>query len=126
MNAWLGMIGIGIALGVVTEALARLLRLWVYQDWLTPVLNVLLMFGLAFGTLSWILVGHPVLAAFAGAGVGIAYEYANHVVLRLWHFPNDRLLFLHGAPALVIGVGLAWGAIPPVIIHLADRLERAL
>jgi hypothetical protein len=40
---------IGMALGVLTEASANRLRLWVYRRPLTPVINVPVMFGAVLG-----------------------------------------------------------------------------
>lgn len=106
-----------IALGVMTEALAYALSLWWYHKAWMRIPNVLVMFGLVYGGLAWVLASKGFLAQLlAGAVIGVAYEIANDRWLKLWHFPGDPWTFLSGQKA-VIGVGLAWGLVP-VLVNL--------
>jgi hypothetical protein len=104
-----------IALGVITEALAYALSLWWYQKAWLRIPNVLVMFGLVYGGLASVLAAQGFLVQFlAGATIGVAYEVANDRWLKLWYFPGDPWTFLSGQKA-VLGVGLAWGAVPLII-----------
>lgn len=107
-----------ITLGILTEALAYALSLWWYRNAWMRIPNILLVFGLLYGGLSWVLASQGILLQFAaGAGLGLAYEVANDRWLRIWHFPGDPWAWLKGQPA-VIGVGLAWGCVPPLVVWL--------
>ena len=104
------------AAGVAIEAIAAALDWWIYHPPWFRAVNILVVFTLIFGWLSSALVASPLWMRFgAGAAFGIAYEGLNLAVLHAWSFPDDRLLFLRGTPALVLGVGLSWGLIPVLI-----------
>jgi hypothetical protein len=105
-----------IALGALTEALAYALGLWWYGKAWLRIPNVLLAFGLVCGGIAWALPG-PWLQFAAGAAFGLGYEVANDRWLKLWHFPGDPWTWLKGRPA-VVGVGLSWGAVPPLVAWL--------
>ena len=76
---------------------------------------MLVVYGLIFGSLSAALVNYPVALRFAaGAIVGILYEGLNIAILRVFSFPNQRLLFLRGPIALSFGAGVCWGLLPVV------------
>jgi len=113
MNSWLFHITISAALAVPVEIAARYFRLWVYTPLWMVLVNVLITVALIYGTLAWLTAGLSLPAQFAcGAVIGIAYEILNFSSLNSWYFPEDKCLFLKGKPALVIGVGLAWGGYP--------------
>jgi|SRR5215471_13938977 len=102
-------------LGVVTEALSQWQKLWIYQYSWWPIVSVLVVFGLLFGWLSTMVADYsPFLRFVLGAVVGVAYEGANLWLLHIWHFPNQRLLFLRGRVALALGAGIPWGIAPLV------------
>lgn len=104
-----------IALGVITEALAYALSLWWYHKAWMRIPNILVMFGVVYGGLAWALAAEGLLLmCLVGAGIGVAYEIANDRWLKHWYFPGDPWAFLTGQKA-VIGVGLAWGAVPLLI-----------
>ena len=51
-NGVLGYILIGMVFGILTEIIAWWLRLWIYRQPQTPILNVVLVFGLLMGGLA--------------------------------------------------------------------------
>ena len=108
---------IGMVIGVATELAARTLRLWIYRRAYTPVLNVIIMFGLIMGGLASR--ARPLgMAGIAGVafGIGLLYEIANLRVLKWWYFPNERLAFVRGHTAIVVVLALLWAAVPPMIV----------
>lgn len=109
-----------LAIGAITEVTSHLLQLWVYRmPWLR-VASVIVVFGLAFGWVASILRGNsPVLQFGVGAAMGVAYEAANLLLLHAWSFRNDRLLFLRGRAALILGAGIPWGILPVLAPALA-------
>lgn len=111
-----------IALGVATEALAYALSLWWYRKAWLRIPNILIMFGLVYGGLAYALAAKGLLLQFvAGAAIGVLYEVANERWLRFWHFPGDPWTALTGRRA-VIGVGLAWGAVPVIVSGMVEVL----
>jgi hypothetical protein len=113
---------IGIALGVATEILARVAGLWRYRHPALPLANVALMFGVVHGGLAHALARHGWIWLFlVGAAIGVAYEIVNDRVLKAWTFPGTTLPWLRGQVA-VIGVGLAWGLVPVMIVLLRRAL----
>jgi hypothetical protein len=104
-----------LAVGGATESLSYWQRLWVYDPPWLRIVGVLIVYGLIFGCVSTALADYPAVLRFAaGAALGVLYEAANLAVLRLWSFPNQRLLFLRGSIALAVGAGIPWGLLPPV------------
>lgn len=108
---------IAIALGVATEAVARVGGLWRYRNPWLPVANVVLVFGFVYGGITFALAGRWAWLFVAGAAVGLAYEIANDRVLKAWTFTAERVPWLRGQVA-VIGVGIAWGFVPLFITAL--------
>lgn len=116
---------IGMTVGVITEVCARLLRLWVYRQPQTPVLNVIVVFGLIMGAIAMLVPRHGLLVPFViGAAVGVAYEVANLAVLKWWDFPDARLGFIRGHAAIVVVIGLAWGTVPLITAKVQASLPR--
>jgi hypothetical protein len=113
-------------MGAATETLAALLKLWRYRSPALLLNNIVVVFGLVFGGLLWLLQGQGLLLQFAaGAAFGLAYEAANFAFLNGWSFPGERLWLLQGRIALTVGVGLAWGFIVPVAGLLSRLLAGA-
>jgi hypothetical protein len=128
---------IGMAIGVATELAARAFGLWIYNQRQTPVLNVIIMFGLIMGGLAGrmrpLSIGVVTGIAF---GIGLLYEIANLRVLKWWYFPNERLAFIRGHAAIVVVLALLWAAVPAMILGVqrvipaterwsgASRIER--
>lgn len=107
-----------IALGVVTEALAYALSLWWYRNAWMRIPNILIVFGLVYGSLSWLVAQQGLVVQFIpGAVIGLLYEFANDRWLKWWQFPGDPWTWLTGQRA-VIAVGLAWGFVPPMVVGL--------
>lgn len=117
---------IGMLIGVATELVARTFRLWTYRQSRTPVLNVIIMFGVIMG-------GLTSRARFLGLeavigiafGVGLLYEVANLRVLKWWSFPNQRLWFIRGHAAIVVVLALLWALVPVMIVSANAMLPRA-
>jgi hypothetical protein len=116
---------IGMVIGVATELVARTFRLWVYHQPQTPVLNVIIMFGVIMGGLASRTrpLGLPVVAGIAFA-IGLLYEIANLRVLKWWYFPNERLAFIRGHVAIVLTLAVLWAAVPAMIVG-AQRVVPA-
>ena len=111
-----------VVIGIITEAVSHWQKLWIYDPPWLRLASVLMVFGLVFGWMSTVLADHPAILRFAiGAGVGIVYEALNLSLLRVFTFPNQRLLFLRGRVALAVGAGMPWGLLP-----LAAPLFRRL
>ena len=105
--------------GLLTETIARTGRLWIYRKPITPVINILIMFGLVMGGLSLVVptLGHgPVL--LIAAAIGYGYEQLNFAVLGWWDFPGDRFLIFEGKQACALSVGVLWGLTPLITHHL--------
>lgn len=114
-------VAVCILLGIATEITAAALGWWLYDPAWLRVVNVVVVFGGVFGWIASTFAARPVWQRFAaGAAFGIAYEAMNLAALGWWTFPGNRLLMLDGPLALVIGVGLSWGAIPVVAPLVAD------
>jgi hypothetical protein len=102
-------------MGVMVEALAYALALWLYRIAWMRIVNVTLVFGLVFGGMAWMLRKEELwIQMAAGAVVGVLIEILNDSLLKIWHFPGDPWTFLKGRPA-VIGVGLSWALVPPIV-----------
>ncbi|PLW69859.1 hypothetical protein [Pseudohalioglobus lutimaris] len=101
------------AFGIGAEAVARSARWWIYHKPSSPVINVLLMFGIVMGTLSaqvtqWGAL-QVTLIAFA---IGYIYEIANFKWLCWWYFPDNKFLVFRGEQGCAISVACLWAAIP--------------
>ena len=95
--------------------MAYWLGLWTYNRSWKRVASLLIVFGLIFGSLSTAVADYPAFLRFvAGAIVGVVYEALNLAVLRVFSFPNQRLVFLRGPVALSLGAGVPWGLLPLV------------
>jgi len=119
-------------IGVLAEAVARGLRLWVYRSpWLVLV-NLIAMYGLVMGGIATLVPRRGAIAAFVlGALAGLAYELLNLRRLQWWSFPNQRLLFLRGHVAILAVLTVLWGLVPPVTWAMrsawpVDRPRRTL
>ena len=87
--------------GIVTEIVARLFRFWLYRNAVSPILNIVGMFGVVQGVCIAGLIGRgqPLLSIapvlfMTGATIGIAYEGLNEFALHGWTWPEGRLLGL--------------------------------
>ena len=116
---------IGMVIGVATELVARTFRLWIYHQAQTPVLNVIIIFGLIMGGLTSRMRTLGLEPAVGIAfGVGLLYEIANLRMLKWWYFPNERLLFIRGHAAIVVVLALLWGLVPVLIVSAHAMLPR--
>jgi len=116
---------IGMAIGVATELVARTFRLWIYHQRQTPVLNIIIVFGLIMGTLASRMRPLGLPAVVGGAfGIGLLYEIANLLVMKWWYFPNERLAFIRGHAAIVVVLALLWAAVPPLIVGVQTVVPK--
>lgn len=109
-------------IGVVTEAFAQWQQLWAYKKPITRVCNVLIVFTVLFGLISYYLQNSLVLAVILGAVWGVIYEIVNDRWAKGWDFLGNPS-WLKGEVA-VWGVGLAWGAIPPIAVGLVGLIQK--
>lgn len=107
-------------MGVVTEAFAHWQKLWEYKHPMIRIGNMLFVFTLLFGLLSYYLHDNLVLAVIAGVVWGLIYEVVNIRWLHAWSFPGNPS-WLKGNVA-VYGVGVSWGAIVPIAVLLKHLL----
>lgn len=117
---------LGIAVGVVGETTANLLSLWTYAKQISPLLNILGMFGALMGTVSLLSsagwgAGGWVATGVVGFVIGYGYEWANFLRLAWWTFPNDRFLIFRGRQGCALSVGVLWGIVP-LLIALLTRV----
>ncbi len=117
---------IGIILGVAIELVARTFRLWIYHQLQTPILNVVVMFGLIMGGVASgaRTLGLPLLVVI-GFAIGLLYEIANLRILKWWYFPGERLAFVSGHTAIVVVLALLWGLVPAMIAGAQSALPKA-
>jgi hypothetical protein len=106
---------ISMVIGVGGEVSARTLRLWIYRTAYTPLVNIVVMFGVIMGGIAALVPSVGVLPIFFIAfAVGLVYEIANLYVLDWWYFPDERLAFVRGHTAIVVVLALLWGTVPVV------------
>jgi hypothetical protein len=114
---------LGMAVGVVAEIIADAAKLWTYHKSISPLINILVMFGLVMGALSLL---QPALGTggvfLLGLLIGYAYEWANFLFLHWWVFPGDRFLAFRGRQGCAASVAVTWGLVPLVVAQLAVRL----
>ncbi len=109
---------IGALIGIAAELGAWALGLWVYRQPQTPVLNIVVMFGVIMGGLaSWVRVIGVLPVYWLGFAVGLLYEALNLRVLKWWDFPGERLAFVRGHTAIILVLAVAWGVVPVVIAN---------
>jgi hypothetical protein len=117
---------IGMVIGVAMEVAARTLRLWIYHQPQTPMLNVVAMFGVIMGGIASLVPRIGLAPAFVLAvAVGLGYEIANLQLLNWWYFPDERLWFIRGHTAIVVVIALLWGLTPVVIAGAQAALPGA-
>lgn len=105
-------------LGVVSEALAWRLGLWLYNRPGVRVFNILVTFGLIYGGLGYGLAEQGFVMQFTvGAALGLVNEAVNDRYIRAWYFPGRSVPWLQG-PAAVVVIGLLWGLVPPIVVLL--------
>jgi hypothetical protein len=116
---------ISMAIGVLVESLARLLKLWLYGQPQTAVLNIVGFFGFVMGGIAAMMTEVGRWQTFAlAAGVGFAYEVLNLRFLHWWQFPGERLLFVRGHHAIVLVLAVLWGTLPLVTSGLQAAVLR--
>ena len=114
----LAFVAIALVLGIVSEAIAWRLGLWLYNKPAVRYFNIVVTFGLIYGGLSAVLVGEGLAPQFlAGAALGLLNEELNDRYIRAWYFPGVSVPWLKGKTAVVV-IGLLWGLVPPIVIGL--------
>lgn len=115
---------IGIIIGIITEIIAYVLKLWFYRHPAFQVSNVTLVFGLLCGLLTYHAAesGNLSYAIIAMGVFGLFYELANLHVFHLWRFPAKTMPWLKGHLAVLV-TSAAWAGIPVMIYGLARQLQ---
>lgn len=81
--------------GVVSEAVAYWLKLWLYNKPAVRYLNIVVTFGLVYGSLAAVLAGAGLAAGFlVGAALGLLNEEVNDCYIRAWYFPGTSVPWL--------------------------------
>src|SRR5579875_3690191 len=118
----------GIAIGVVAEAGARLMRLWRYRSIVWPLLNIPFMFGVVQGLLvGWVIGGRQEIGAIApvlfmvGAVAGILLEGLNAYWWKAWSWSDKPLLGIERPIDKAAFIGVAWG-LAPILTVIVARL----
>ncbi len=115
-------VAIALVLGMVSEALAWRLGLWLYNRPWVRIFNVLVTFGLIYGGLSYALAEDGFGVQFlVGAALGLVNEAANERWFRAWYFPGRSVPWLRGNTAVVV-IGLLWGLVPPIVVAVRSLL----
>lgn len=115
---------LGMALGVVSEILAYAADWWKYHKTVSPLINILIMFGLVMGPLSLLQPTLGVVGVFAlGFLIGYAYEWANFLKLDWWVFPGERFLVFRGRQGCASAVAVMWGFVPLIVAWLGSVLS---
>jgi hypothetical protein len=114
---------LGMAIGVVSEILAYVANWWKYHTTVSPLINILVMFGWVMGSLSLL---QPTLGALGvfviGFLIGYAYEWANFLTLDWWVFPDERFLIFRGRQGCASAVSVTWGVVPLIVAQFANVL----
>jgi hypothetical protein len=120
-----------LALGVVVEAIARLLRLWTYRSPLLLAANVLVVFGLVQGYgVGWLIGGRHALGGvfpvlfMVGAVLGILVEGLNEFWLHAWTWSSRPLLGIVRTIDKSAFVGFTWGFAPLLTVLLARLMTN--
>jgi len=117
---------ISMIIGALTEATARLLKLWLYGQPQTAILNIVGVFGFIMGGIAGLVPQIGAGAAFGlAAVVGMLYEIANLRLLHWWHFPAERLLFIRGHHAIVLVLTMLWGVLPVLTATVNASMRRS-
>jgi len=117
----LGSLCTALALGLITETLARIFGLWRYRFWWLPILSIALVFVLLQGLAIACLLGHgqPIavvpLLFMTEAIAGLCIEALNEFSVHLWSWPDKRWLSLSAPLDKAALVGVAWGCIPVTV-----------
>jgi hypothetical protein len=118
---------IGMTVGVITEACAWFLKLWVYRQPQTPVLNIIVVYGLVMGAIAALVPRSGVVpCAVMGGAVGLAYEATNLAFLKWWDFPGERLGFIRGHAAILVLLTVGWGVVPLMTAGVVAALPRSV
>jgi hypothetical protein len=120
-----------LALGVVVEAIARVLRLWTYRSPVLMAANVLVVFGLVQGYgVGWLIGGRHALGGvfpvlfMVGAVLGILVEGLNEFWLHAWTWSNRPLLGIVRTIDKSAFVGFTWGFAPLLTVLLARLMTN--
>jgi hypothetical protein len=122
-----------LAVGVCTEAFARLLGLWRYRSPAFLLVNIVLVFGLLQGFgVGWVVGGRnatrgvfPVLF-MVGAVLGILTEGLNEFWLHAWSWSERPLLGIRRSVDKSAVIGVAWGFVPLITVVVARLIATPM
>ena len=125
MSAFIPISIICLAATASIEAIAHWFDLWRYRSVIHRVGGAVVT-AAAFGFLAAGVADQPAVVRIGlGAAAGIALEALNLLVLKLWMFPDDRLLFFRGRLAIILAAGIPWGALPASAPELANGFRMS-
>ncbi len=122
-----------LAVGVCTEAFARLLGLWRYRSPLFLLVNIVVVFGLLQGfCVGWVVGGRnatrgvfPVVF-MVGAVLGILTEGLNEFWLHAWSWSERPLLGVRRSVDKSAVIGVAWGFVPLITVVMARLIATPM
>lgn len=117
---------LGIALGVLVEGFAWLLRWWEFRRKLFLLVQVVGMYGLVMGGLAaWVPRLGPGPTFGLACLLGLCSELLNVAFLKWWRFCDGRDDSSWGRLVVLLVLALAWGAAPLVIARTDTALVGA-
>ncbi|MBI3782153.1 MAG: hypothetical protein HY270_02010 [Deltaproteobacteria bacterium] len=117
---------IATGIGVVAEAVARILRLWLFRHWSLAIFNAVVVYGLIMGGVAAQARQLGTMGMFTtAAAIGLAYELANLRVLHFWRFPDERAATPGGQIAVIVVLSLLWGLVPMATLQASASLRHA-
>ena len=122
---WLYYLLLGSAVGAVAETTAFLLNWWVFDPWWFFIPWLFIWEGACFGSLAFLTRKlHPLAQYGIGAAIGCAGEMISAYVYPVWVFPGEKLLFLEGLPAIIIGLTIIFGLICPSMTFVINKITK--
>ncbi len=111
--------------GLVIETAAWANRLWVFEPGWIFLPWALVWEGVCFGTLAYLVREKPpAIQCLVSAAVGGVGEVVSAWIAPFWMFPQDRLLFVSGLPAVVVFLTLLWALYCPLLNLVMKNLFR--
>ncbi len=104
------------------EGAAFFFKLWTYRSPWHRVLNAAVS-GYLIGLVTVVVSLSPLwIKLAAGAAFGLLYEALNLYWLKIWTFPDEKLLFLKGRGKILLAAGIPWGILPVAAVKVLSWL----